>query len=303
MPTVSICIPTYDEPKYFRRALSSVLEQDFTDFEVIVTDDSPSDAIDGVLRETSDDRIVYTRNARRLGVPANWNRAADLATGEFVKFLHHDDCFSSSTSLGRFVGLLVNDPDADFALSASNVCSPEQRLQRVYSPADHVARLQADPRALLLGNWIGAPSATIYRRTLNARFDQRLIWVVDIDFYLSILASTSHFAYTDEPLVSITDGAAHQVTSSVANDPRLELFEWFYLYGKWAPRFPLRGERGRFLDALLARNDSIAWNDYRSLGLRGRSARLFIAAMTLRKLGRLSSRSRASAVMRRQSNR
>jgi glycosyltransferase involved in cell wall biosynthesis len=296
MPKVSICIPTYGEPWYFRRALRSVLEQDFTDFEVIVTDDSPNDAIADVLRETSDDRIVYMRNVRRLGVPANWNRGVDFATGEFVKLLHHDDCFSSSTSLSRFVGLLANDLGADFGLSASNVCDAEQRLRRVYSPADQLPGLRADPRVLLLGNWIGAPSATIYRRTVNARFDRRLIWVVDIDFYLSILTSTSRVTYSDEPLVSITDGAAHQVTNSVAKNPRLELFEWFYLYGKWAPRFPLRGERGQFLDALLARHDSIAWNDYRSLGLRGRSARLFIAAMTLRRLGLLSSRSRPIAV-------
>jgi glycosyltransferase involved in cell wall biosynthesis len=289
MPRVSICIPAYGEPTYFRRALTSVLEQDFTDFEVIVSDDSPNDAVADVLREAGDDRIVYMRNVKRLGVPANWNRAAEFATGEFVKFLHHDDCFSSSTSLGRFVGLLANDSCADFALSASNVCDAEQQLQRVYSPAEHIARLRTNPRVLLLGNWIGAPSAMIYRRALDSRFDQRLTWVVDIDFYLSILTSNPRLAYSDDPLVSVTDGAAHQVTSSVARDPRLELFEWFYLYGKWAPRFPLRGERGQFLDALLARNESIAWNDHRSLGLRGRSARLFIAAVTLRRLGLLSS--------------
>src|SRR5438552_18625369 len=107
MPMISICISTYDEPTYFRRALRSFLEQDFTDFEVIVTDDSPNDAIADVLRETPDDRIVYMRNACRLGVPANWNRAADFATGDFVKFLHHDDSFSSSSSRSRFVGLLA----------------------------------------------------------------------------------------------------------------------------------------------------------------------------------------------------
>src|SRR5436853_3312684 len=129
MPEVSICIPAYSEPECFGRALASVLEQDFTDFEVIVTDDSPTDAIADVLRTMGDDRIRYTRNVRRLGVPANWNRAADLATGEFVKFLHHDDWFSSTTSLSRFVDLLANDPDANFALSASNVYNAEQRLE------------------------------------------------------------------------------------------------------------------------------------------------------------------------------
>jgi len=280
MPKVSVCIPTYQQPEYFNRALVSVLEQEFTDFEIIVTDDSRGDDIASIVREASDSRILYVKNGVRLGSPANWNTAVARARGDFIKFLHHDDWLSSRESLGKFVTLLENEPEAQLGFSASNSYGPDERLRRIHSPSPQVSRLRDDPRVLLLGNWIGAPSATIYRRTVGARFDENLRWVVDIDFYLAVLTAAPTFAYCEHPLVSVTDGAAHQVTNDVARDPKLELFEWFFLYAKWAPMPAIRGERAKFLDSLLSRLD-VRWRDYRAVGLHGRAARLFVAARLL----------------------
>lgn len=126
----------------------------------------------------------------------------------------------------------------------------------------------------------------IYRRAVSAAFDERLTWVVDIDFYLAVLTARRAFAFTDEPLVSVTDGAPHQVTAAVASEPRVELFEWFYLYGKWAPPFAIRGARARFLDSLLSRVDC-PWRAHAALGLRGRAARLFVIARLLQSRGLL----------------
>ena len=278
-----MCIPAYREPRYFENALSSVLVQEFSDFEVIVTDDSPGNEVASVVADAADARVIYRRNPRRYGVPGNWNLAAGLATGDFVKFVHHDDWLASSESLGRFVDLLEQSPGADFGFCSSGSYTAGRHLQRVHSAADHVSRMRDDPRHLLLGNWVGAPSATIYRRDGSLRFDENLTWVVDIDFYIAILSRSRRFVYCDEPLISVTDGASHQVTQQVAADPHLELYEWFYLYGKWAPRFALRGERAKFLDSLLARIDSVSWSDFRPLGLRGRAARLFVTACILHK--------------------
>ena len=288
-PRVSVCIPAYREPRFFENALSSVLGQEFSDFEVIVTDDSPGNEIASVVADAADARVVYRRNPRRCGVPGNWNVAAALATGEFVKFVHHDDWLASSESLGRFVDLLEQSPDADFGFSASNSYNAARHLQHVHSAADRISRMSDDPSHLLLGNWVGAPSATIYRRDGSLRFDENLTWVVDIDFYLAILSCSRRFVYCDEPLISVTDGASHQVTQQVAADPHLELYEWFYLYGKWAPRFALHGERGRFLDSLLARMAPVSSSDVRPLGLRGRAARLFVTACVLHKARLLGS--------------
>ena len=287
MPTVSVCIPAYEQPQFFRRSLRSVLEQEFTDFEVVVTDDSRDDGVLSVVRELWDERVTYIKNPVRRGSPENWNVAVEHSTGELVKLIHHDDWLTSRESLGEFVRLLDASPEARFGFSASKSVDPTMGVKRIHYPAQQIDGLRRDPRLLLLGNWIGAPSATIYRRSVMTQFDASLRWVVDIDFYLAVLCKWPRFVCTPEPLVSVTDGAPHQVSNQVMQDPAIELSEWFRLYAKWAPRFPLRADRARFLDSILERG-RVSWRDHRRLGLRGRGARLFVIAGLLHDRGLLA---------------
>jgi glycosyltransferase involved in cell wall biosynthesis len=233
MPKVSVCIPTYRQPEFFRRALVSVLEQKFVDFEIVVTDDSPDDDITTVVREASDPRILFVRNDVRLGPAANWNEGLRLARGEYIKPLHHDDWLADPNALGQFVDLLAEEPRVKFAFSASSAYGPDESLLFVHRPADdRVAEIRRRPKTLLLGNLIGAPSATMHRRSGGVLFDPKLRWVVDIDFYIRVLAGRDGLAYTDRPLVNVTGDAPHQVTREAENNAALELFEWFYLYEK-----------------------------------------------------------------------
>jgi glycosyltransferase involved in cell wall biosynthesis len=284
MPKVSICIPAYEQPAYFRRTLTTVLEQSYRDFEVVVTDDSRSEDVYSVCSDLGDSRVRYVKNPTRRGPPANWNAAVELARGEMIKVMHHDDSFVSEDSLRRFVRLLEATPAADLAFSASVTVDADQRATGVYAPLDRIEQLRRDPAALLVGNWIGPPSATIFRRSVTTRFDETLRWVVDLDFYLAVLMRNPVFAYDANPLVRVTGGAAHQVTADIANDPDLELSEWFRLYGRWAPRRPLRGERREWISGLI-RNRRLTWRDYKALRLDGRSARVFAAAVIRRRLG------------------
>ena len=119
-PKVSVCIPAYRQPSCVRRALVSVLAQKFTDYEVVVTDDSSDDATERVVTQLSGEgKVRYFRNTERLGTPQNWNRAVREASGEYIKLLHHDDWLADETCLGTFVELLETDRRADFAFSAS----------------------------------------------------------------------------------------------------------------------------------------------------------------------------------------
>ena len=170
MPKVSVCIPTYRQPEFFKGTLASVLEQEFADFEIVVTDDSRGDDIASVIHDAHDPRIVYVKNEVGLGSPANWNEGIKLARGEYVKLLHHDDWFASPRALEEYVHLLDDDPRATFAFSASNACSgADQSVLFVHRPTeDYLTRIRREPKTLLLGNFIGAPSVTIYRRCRQA---------------------------------------------------------------------------------------------------------------------------------------
>lgn len=274
---VSVCIPAYGEADFLVRAVKSVLGQEMADFEIVVSDDSPTSEVEDALADVADARVHYFRNLQRLGSPANWIAAVDRSRAPLVKLLHHDDYLTREDSLSRFVAML-DDPKVDFAFSASQVVDAAGSPLWVHRPADRITEMRTDPYVLLLGNWIGAPSATIYRRASPAKIDTQLRWVVDIDLYLSVLARNRRFAYDELPLVATTTGSPRQVTTEVQQDPTVGLAEWFVLAAKWAPPVWRRGELLEYLRTLQIEYGASNWKDYRSLGLRGRSARLFVLA-------------------------
>jgi hypothetical protein len=79
MPDVSavveIRVPTYRRPAWLRHALSTVLAQSFSEWHVLVFDDSPDREGEAVVRELGDRRISYRPNARNLGATGNLNQA------------------------------------------------------------------------------------------------------------------------------------------------------------------------------------------------------------------------------------
>ncbi len=232
MPHVSICIPAYEQPSALCRALESVFEQTYSDFEVIVTDDSASSMVEMALnRWISDRRLKYIRNAKRLGSPENWNAAMSLAAGRLIKVLHHDDWFSGKDSLEKFVSLIEDKREVTFGFSAAFARDSDGRLLFQHTPSDpQITALRKDPRCLFAANFVGVPSATIFRRKQGFRFDPALRWLVDIEAYIRILRDGGAFAYSAKPLINITASAPHQVTREVQANPALQFIENIYVY-------------------------------------------------------------------------
>ena len=231
---VSICIPAYRQVELLRRTLSSVREQHFSNYEIILSDDTPGDAVKELLSEFDfGDRLRYFKNSPSLGTPENWNHSIRQAKGEYIKLLHHDDFFLSPHSLGKYVALLDENPKADLAFSATQIWRLSNDAKWRYYMDDHRAeRLKREPEYLFFGNWIGAPSAVICRRTVKEEYDKELKWLVDTDLYMRILKRNPVFGRTPEELVCTTDGAAGQVTQEVVNDKAVQIREHIYRYNK-----------------------------------------------------------------------
>lgn len=268
-PKVSICIPTYKQPSLFKRTLNSVFIQDYKDYEVIITDDSTDDCIKEIIKEFPDfEKLSYIKNEKRKGSPDNWNEAIDHAKGEYIKILHHDDWFSSKKSLANFVGLLDNNILADFAFSSSEVYGPNQVFKYLYKPKqEQINKLKIGVDYLFPRNFIGCPSSTIYRRKTNGKFDSRLKWVVDLDFYISILRENNNFVFCPEPLVCITEDSPHQVTRECAGDKKIEVFEWIYLYNKIGQNHRYNYDHIHFIYELLDNYNVMTLQELIELGI------------------------------------
>lgn len=287
-PRVSVCIPASKEPEHLRRALRSVFMQKYRDYEVVITDDSLDQSLERVVGEFNEHpNVRYYRNRVRKGSPENWNEAVRLASGGYIKVLHDDDWFSEDQSLAEFVSMLEHDPQADFAFCSSVRCDEEQRTRSVHIPSEtQIRQLRADPSVLFLGNFIGAPSATIYRSQVNQQFDPRLKWVVDIDFYIRVLVENRVFGVSTRPLVCTTVGADHQITHQSAGNKAVEVFEWLYLYKKLSQDEGFHHQRLRFIWRLLQKYDIVSQQDIIDCGVDFRIPRSVKALLLLRQMHR-----------------
>ncbi len=233
---VSICVPTYNSPVTLERLLKSVFDQTFTDYEVIISDDSSNDEVAQVIKRFPDPRLAYYHNDPPLGTPENWNNAVRHATGDIIKIMHHDDWFVSPDALWIFLDAMRSS-QADFVF-----------CQCVGEGANHPTEMRTKKYLsylplLLTGNVIGAPSVTMYRRT-DLAYDARIKYYVDVDFYIAYL-QTHTAACVERELVGIGTTPV-RVTDDVVENHHLVYNEFQYVFLKlWNSK---QWDRAKLLD-------------------------------------------------------
>jgi len=96
VPSVSIGLPVYNGAEFLAQTLASILEQTFTDFELIICDNASTDGTRSICEAAAavDDRVRYFRHEKNVGAAANYNVAYTMARGHYFKWAAHDDMLS-----------------------------------------------------------------------------------------------------------------------------------------------------------------------------------------------------------------
>ena len=112
MPRISVLMPVYNtRPEHLREAMESILSQTFTDFEFLILNDCSTDPqVEAVVKSYTDSRIVYVVNERNLGISGSRNRLLDMAKGEYLAVMDHDD-MSLPGRLEKQAAFLDSHPD------------------------------------------------------------------------------------------------------------------------------------------------------------------------------------------------
>ncbi len=92
----SVVIPTRNRLEYLKSAVSSVLRQDYDNWELVISDNDSSENIQEYVLSLHEPRIKYSRSEEFISVTKNWNRAIDLSTGDYVILIGDDDCLMQS---------------------------------------------------------------------------------------------------------------------------------------------------------------------------------------------------------------
>jgi glycosyltransferase involved in cell wall biosynthesis len=204
-PLISICIPAYKRVVYLQRLLKSIAQQQYRDYEIILTDDSPDGVVQDLVTSFQDQLpIVYYKNPNSLGTPENWNEGIRRAKGTWIKIMHDDDWFERPDSLGQFVSAVQAHPNVNFIFSAyNNVYENDGAKKEVRVSALQQNLLKRSLWYLLGENYIGNPSCTLFRNQKEIYFDPGFKWVVDFEFYIRYLSRFGGWHYIDEPLVNV----------------------------------------------------------------------------------------------------
>ncbi len=91
MPKVSVVVLTHNRRRLLRRAISSILNQTFQDFEIVLVDDASTDNTPEVVRSFGDARIKYIRHEVNKGEAGSRNTGVTSSSGDYIAFLDDDD--------------------------------------------------------------------------------------------------------------------------------------------------------------------------------------------------------------------
>lgn len=180
-PYISICIPTYEMKglgvKYLEHSFEILKKQSFNNFEVIISDHSKNDAIKNLCNKYKDYiNIKYYRNKKNIGSSSsNINNALKNASGKIIKILFQDDFLYNDKSLEEIVNNF-NIKEDNWMVTACEHSYDGKTFFRKFYPKYN--------KMIFLGkNTISSPSVLTIKNNTKIFFDEKLIWLMDCDYY------------------------------------------------------------------------------------------------------------------------
>lgn len=135
---VSIIMPAYNDEKYIKESILSVLNQTYTEWELIIVEDCSTDNTCKIIRTFDDERIRLLKNDNNMGAALSRNRALREAKGRWIAFLDADDIWAPE-KLQRQIAYMKENELA-FTYTDYKIKLNGQWLPYVYIAPDFVNR-------------------------------------------------------------------------------------------------------------------------------------------------------------------
>jgi glycosyltransferase involved in cell wall biosynthesis len=206
-PFISVAIPTFRRPDMVRRTVESVLHQDFSDWELVISDDEGPEGVSwSILSEyaRTEPRIRVVENHRGRGQVENTNNAMLACRGNWIKPLHDDDWLTPG-SLDTFAEMARAYPTAAFMTSTSHLVQDSgiryRRGGQVtrYSSQECLADLYLVGRTRVLG--IVPSTLLVNSKVIRAgclmRNYKSISWGVDQLFFVDLACQGDMVAIDD----------------------------------------------------------------------------------------------------------
>ena len=202
---LTIAIPAYNRPEWFKRALLSILNMPFANqksIEIVVSDDSTiadcQEIFDQCIKNWNGN-YQYCANAPSLGMAGNWNQCIRLSTGRYILILHDDDYLQPNAGI-KILKTLEQYPQRSTFLFGVNVVNDKERVlkRQYFKKNQYLNPTEALKQVLTNSSFVRFPGIVIRKVIFDSvgYFDETVGETADIHqwvriFYQSGLMCTS----------------------------------------------------------------------------------------------------------------
>lgn len=278
-PLVTVCVITYNSSRYVSDTLHSVFQQEYTNLEIIVSDDCSTDNTLEVVRETADSAhrpvTIVTTDGNR-GISGNYNNALRYAHGKWIKYIAGDDMLQPEC-ISTFVQIAEHSSEKIYICGTLPFTNSGQQLPPRLLPIEWFDGSAGSQEKLIVkkGTIIEGPTLFLDRKTLIALggFDEKYPFIEDYPLYMKFLSNGYRISLLPHCLIryreypeSVSRGDSRFSTSildaiddwavSAAVRHGMWLYAWHLSIDKWIRKGLIHS---RIMGYALRLTDLIAW--------------------------------------------
>lgn len=200
LPKISIITPSFNQAKFIKKTIDSVLAQDYPNLEYIIVDGGSTDGTLEVLQEFKG--MLYWHSRKDKGQTDAINQGINKATGEIMGYLNSDDLLTPGT-LHKVAEFFRTHPDYYWVTGKCYIADENDQIIRslVTSYKNNLLKYFRSNWLLAVANYISQPG-TFWRKEVIGKiglFDQSLYYAMDYDYWLR-LSKIYRLGFIDDEL-------------------------------------------------------------------------------------------------------
>jgi len=192
---ISILMANYNNEKYLKQAIDSILGQSYLDWELVVIDDASSDNSRKIIEEYTDNKkIKFIENKKNIGYTKNLIKGVEVASGEIIVILDSDDAIRKD-ALEKLVEHYKNNPECDYLYSQCYYC--DENLKPI-----HLGFSSCIPKGSSVIKLNNAHHIKTFKREAyfkTSGYDNKIKYAEDIDLTLKI-EEVGKLCFLNKPL-------------------------------------------------------------------------------------------------------
>lgn len=217
LPLVSVVLPTYNRAYCISRAITSVLNQSYSNLELIIIDDASSDNTGDIVKAIVDPRIFYKKIEKNRGPAGARNVGLAKAKGDLIAFIDSDDIWLPGKLAFQIdilqkysrIDILFSDfininhiyKHIDTGFNQTHKGLKALKINKILEDVFEIIGLFS--KGLLIANFVPTPSVLLRSNLIKkiGCFNELLIAAEDMEFWLRADINNINFAYTTQVFI------------------------------------------------------------------------------------------------------